>query len=29
LDEEMIRKYVKYQESKEKEVENNQLTINY
>ena len=29
LDEEMIRKYVKYQEEKEKEIENNQLNLKY
>ena len=29
LDEEMIRKYVKYQEEKEKEIENNQMNLKY
>ena len=29
LDEEMIRKYVKYQDDKEKEAENNQLNLKY
>ena len=29
LDEEMIRKYVKYQDEKEKEIENSQLNLKY